>query len=78
MSRYTMHEITVQPDTRFPVCPDNGSVLEGRVSGTRVLGWYTEAEFQRWLEARSGGVVETNGDKRVIVALLTKKEAHNA
>ena len=78
MSNYRMTEILVQPDTRWPVCPDNGPVLEGRVGDVRALGWFTRDEFDRWLISRSGGVVETDGDKITVVALLTKKERLHA
>jgi len=66
----------VMPDTRWPTCPENGPVLKAvwPNDNSCFLGWWTEAEFQEWLQRRDGSITQIDGDKRTIVALLTKKE----
>ena len=74
-----MAGFTVKPDTRFPVCPDNGPVLKAVWdNGQRFLGWWTEAAFQDWLQARGGFVVSSNDDDRIVMARLTQKERKTA
>ena len=70
------YELTIHTDNRFP--PDGSDhVLEGRLDGRRILGWWSNAEFQRWLTSRDGTIVPSDPDENmlIITARLTKKEA---
>jgi hypothetical protein len=70
-----LYEITIKPDGRWPICPINGAVLEGRIqNGRRFIGWFTEDEFQFWLEKRDGFIAKSDGDVRIAVVRLTAAE----
>lgn len=70
------YELTITPDTDFPVDGDD-VVRIGRVAGRKVAGWWTRAEFDRWLKSRDGSIAEINGDTMTVIARLTKKETRS-
>jgi hypothetical protein len=72
------YALTVTRDARWPEHPTNGPVLEGRLDGRRVIGWWSRKNFDEWVTARSAVVNEYEDGTIHVVAPLTKRELARA
>jgi hypothetical protein len=69
------YEITITVDNNWPSAIDTEHTIRaGRLSGKRILGWWTTTELNEWLKKRCGSVISDDGNTMIVLAQLTKKE----
>ena len=71
----THYSFKVQVDTRWPICPNTGAVLEAiSPNGQRFMGWFSTAEFNEWASSKCAAVNPESDGSFAVNAPLTAKQ----